>query len=148
MLRGLNTLMQIKRVDIRLDLVQMRLSVLQKKCLPNDKPYDTTSGYWWIATKNGVDIGFAGLVHSSRWSDCCNLIRAGVVPDHRGQGLQKKFIRVRIRQAKALKMNWIVTSTYDNPASANSLIACGFKMFNPSKPWMAKHTSYWRLKLE
>jgi predicted acetyltransferase len=148
MLRELNTLMQIKRVDIRLDLVQMRLSVLQKKCLPNDKPYDTTSGYWWIATKNGVDIGFAGLVHSSRWSDCCNLIRAGVVPDHRGQGLQKKFIRVRIRQAKALKMNWIVTSTYDNPASANSLIACGFKMFNPSKPWMAKHTSYWRLKLE
>ena len=140
--------MQIKRVDIRLDLVQMRLSVLQKKCLPNDKPYDTTSGYWWIATKNGVDIGFAGLVHSSRWSDCCNLIRAGVVPDHRGQGLQKKFIRVRIRQAKALKMNWIVTSTYDNPASANSLIACGFKMFNPSVPWMAKHTSYWRLKLE
>lgn len=140
--------MQIKRVDIRLDSVQMRLSVLQKKCLPNDKPYDTTSGYWWIAAKNGVDIGFAGLVHSSRWSDCCNLVRAGVIPDHRGQGLQKKFIRVRIRQAKALKMNWIVTSTYDNPASANSLIACGFKMFNPSVPWMAKHTSYWRLKLE
>ena len=97
--------MQIKRVDIRLDSVQMRLSVLQKICLPYDKPYDTTAGYWWIAIKNGVDIGFAGLVHSSRWSDCCNLIRAGVVPDHRGFGLQKKFIRVRIRQAKALKMN-------------------------------------------
>jgi len=140
--------MQIKRVDIRLDSVQTRLSVLQKICLPFDKPYDTTSGYWWIAIKNGVDIGFAGLVHSSRWTDCCNLIRAGVVPDHRGQGLQKKFIRVRIRQAKALKMNWIVTSTYDNPASANSLIACGFKMFDPSVPWMTLHTSYWRLKLE
>jgi predicted acetyltransferase len=66
----------------------------------------------------------------------------------RGQGLQKKFIRVRIRQAKALKMNWVITSTFDNPASANSLIACGFKMFNPTKPWMAKNTSYWRLKLE
>jgi predicted acetyltransferase len=126
----------------------MRLSVLQKICLPYDKPYDTTAGYWWIAIKNGVDIGFAGLVYSSRWTDCCNLIRAGVVPDHRGQGLQKKFIRVRIRQAKALKMNWIVTSTYDNPASANSLIACGFKMFDPSVPWMTAHTSYWRLKLE
>jgi GNAT superfamily N-acetyltransferase len=140
--------MQIKRVDIRLDSVQIRLSVLQKMCLPYDKPYDTTSGYWWIAVKNGVDIGFAGLVYSSRWTDCCNLVRAGVVPDHRGQGLQKKFIRVRIRQAKALKMNWIVTSTYDNPASANSLIACGFKMFDPSVPWMTQHTSYWRLKLE
>jgi GNAT superfamily N-acetyltransferase len=140
--------MKIQRVDIRLDSVQTRLSVLQKKCLPYDKPYDTTHGYWWIATSNGVDCGFAGLVYSSRWSDCGYLIRAGVVPNYRGRGLQKKFIRVRIRQAKTLKMNWLITSTYDNPASANSLISCGFKMFNPSQPWMARHTSYWRLKLE
>ena len=140
--------MKIQRVDTRLDSVQTRLSVLQKKCLPFDKPYDTTHGYWWIATQDGVDCAFAGLVCSPWWSDCGYLIRCGVVSDMRGQGLQKKFIRVRIRQAKALKMNWVITSTYDNPASANSLISCGFKMFNPTKPWMAKHTSYWRLKLE
>ena len=140
--------MQIKRVDIRLDSVQMRLSVLQRKCLPFDKPHDTTSGYWWIAIKDGVDCGFAGLVYSSRWSDCGYLVRCGVVADYRGFGLQKKFIRVRIRQAKALGLNWLITSTYDNPASANSLISCGFKMFDPTNPWMTKHTSYWRLKLE
>jgi len=140
--------MKIQRVDTRLDSVQTRLSVLQKKCLPYDKPYDTNHGYWWIATQDGVDCAFAGLICSPWWSDCGYLIRCGVVPDHRGQGLQKKFIRVRIRQAKTLKMNWVITSTYDNPASANSLISCGFKMFNPTKPWMTKHTSYWRLKLE
>ena len=140
--------MKIQRVNTRLDSVQTRLSVLQKKCLPFDKPYDTTHGYWWIATQDGVDCAFAGLISSPWWSDCGYLIRCGVVPDMRGQGLQKKFIRVRVRQAKTLKMNWVVTSTYDNPASANSLISCGFKMFNPTKPWMAKHTSYWRLKLE
>jgi N-acetylglutamate synthase-like GNAT family acetyltransferase len=140
--------MKIQRVDTRLDSVQTRLSVLQKKCLPFDKTYDTNHGYWWIATQDGVDCAFAGLVCSPWWSDCGYLIRCGVVPDMRGQGLQKKFIRVRIRQAKALKMNWVITSTYDNPASANSLISCGFKMFNPTKPWMAKNTSYWRLKLE
>jgi len=140
--------MKIKRVDTRQPAVQTRLSALQKKCLPYDKPYDTNHGYWWIATQDGVDCGFAGLVCSPWWSDCGYLIRCGVVPDCRGQGLQKKFIRVRIRQAKALKMNWVITSTYDNPASANSLISCGFKMFNPTKPWMTKHTSYWRLKLE
>jgi len=140
--------MKIQRVDTRLDSVQTRLSVLQKKCLPYDKAYDTNHGYWWIATQDGVDCAFAGLVSSPWWSDCGYLIRCGVVPDMRGQGLQKKFIRVRVRQAKALKMNWVITSTYDNPASANSLISCGFKMFNPTKPWMAKHTSYWRLKLE
>ena len=140
--------MKIQRVDTRLDSVQTRLSVLQKKCLPYDKPYDTNHGYWWIATQDGVDCAFAGLICSPWWSDCAYLIRCGVVPNCRGQGLQKKFIRVRIRQAKALKMNWVITSTYDNPASANSLISCGFKMFNPTKPWMAKHTSYWRLNLE
>jgi len=140
--------MKIQRVNTRLDSVQTRLSVLQKKCLPFDKPYDTTHGYWWIATQDGVDCAFAGLVCSPWWSDCGYLIRCGVVPDMRGQGLQKKFIRVRIRQAKALKMNWVITSTFDNPASANSLISCGFKMFDPTKPWMAAHTSYWRLKLE
>ena len=140
--------MKIQRVDVRQSSVQTRLSQLQKKCLPYDKSYDTNHGYWWIATKNGVDCGFAGLVYSSRWSDCGYLIRCGVVPDMRGQGLQKKFIRVRIRQAKALGLRWLITSTFDNPASANSLISCGFKMFNPTKPWMAKNTSYWRLKLE
>jgi len=140
--------MKIQRVNTRLDSVQTRLSVLQNKCLPYDKTYDTTHGTWWIATKDGVDIGFAGLICSPWWSDCGYLVRCGVLPNYRGLGLQKKFIRVRIRQAKTLKMNWIVTSTYDNPASANSLISCGFKMFNPSKPWMTKHTSYWRLKLE
>jgi predicted acetyltransferase len=140
--------MKIQRVDTRLDSVQTRLSVLQKKCLPFDKTYDTSHGYWWVAVKDGVDCGFAGLVYSSRWSDCGYLVRCGVVPNYRGLGLQKKFIRVRIRQAKALGLNWLITSTYDNPASANSLIACGFKMFNPTNPWMAKHTSYWRLKLE
>jgi predicted acetyltransferase len=140
--------MKIQRVNTRQPAVQTRLSQLQKKCLPYDKPYDTNHGYWWIATKDGVDIGFAGLIYSPWWSDCAYLIRCGVLPTYRGQGLQKKFIRVRIRQAKALKMNWLVTSTYDNPASANSLISCGFKLFNPTKPWMAKNTLYWRLKLE
>jgi GNAT superfamily N-acetyltransferase len=140
--------MQIKRVNTRSSEIQMKLSVLQKKCLPYDTPYDTNHGYWWIATQDGISCGFAGLVYSSRWSDCGYLVRCGVLSDYRGQGLQKKFIRVRIRQAKALGLKWLITSTYDNPASANSLISCGFKMFNPTNPWMTKHTSYWRLKLE
>jgi hypothetical protein len=41
----------------------------------------------------------------------------------------------------------LVTDTHDNPASANSLIARGFKLFDPTKPWGATGTLYWRLKL-
>jgi hypothetical protein len=28
------------------------------------------------------------------------------------------------------------------------LIACGFKMFEPSQPWGCKDTLYWRKKLQ
>lgn len=140
--------MKIKRVDIRCSKTQSKLSVLQKKCLPFDKPFDTNYGYWWTVT-DALDnhCAFAGLVSSVRWSDCGYLCRAGVLPSHRGHGLQKKLIRVRIRQAKALGWNWLITDTYENPASSNSLIACGFKLFEPSNPWGADKTLYWRLKL-
>jgi GNAT superfamily N-acetyltransferase len=137
----------INRVDIRKAEVQDRLSVLQNICLPYDQPTDTNFGCWWVATKDGQDVGFAGLTRSLSWTDCGYLCRAGVVPDARGQGLQKQLIRVRIRQAKALGWNWLVTDTTDNPASANSLIATGFKIFEPTKPWGFKNTLYWRRKL-
>jgi N-acetylglutamate synthase-like GNAT family acetyltransferase len=137
----------IKRVDTRKESVQERLSALQKICLPHDAPVDTNFGCWWIATSNGRDIGFAGLTRSVSWTDCGYLCRAGVVPNCRGRGLQKKFIRARVRQAKALGWNWLVTDTTDNPASSNSLIACGFKLFKPTKPWGFKHSLYWRRKL-
>ena len=141
--------MKINRVDVRNSRVQDELSELQRICLPNDIPYDTTTGFWWTAADASAGlVGFAGLVFSSRWSDCGYLCRAGVVPSSRGQGLQKKFIRVRIRQAKAVEMKWLVTDTHDNPASSNSLISCGFKLFDPSVAWGGKGTLYWRLKLE
>lgn len=137
----------LKRLDIRKESVQMKLSVLQNICLPFDKPYDTNFGCWWIASEDNRDIGFAGLVRSVSWTDCGYLCRAGVVPSARGQGLQKKFIHVRIRQAKALGWKWVVSDTRLNPASANSLISCGFKMFEPTNPWGCKDTLHWRKKL-
>ena len=141
--------MKINRVDIRQSKNVNRLFTLQKTCLPSDNPYDTTTGFWWAATDaSSRDIAFAGLVYSSRWSDCGYLCRAGVVPSSRGQGIQKKLIRVRIRQAKAVGMKWLITDTYNNPASSNSLISCGFKLFDPSVPWGATGTLYFRLKLE
>ena len=145
-LKHFNALM-IFRANIRKQSTQDRLCALQKVCLPHDRPENTNFGTWWIATENGVDIGFAGLVRSVRWTDCGYLCRAGVIPSHRGRGLQKKFIRVRIRQAKAIGWKWLVSDTRFNPASANSLIACGFKMFEPSQPWGCKNTLYWRKKL-
>jgi GNAT superfamily N-acetyltransferase len=141
--------MKIKRVNLRSLETQITLSALQELCLPYDKPHKTNSGWWWIATSDDNEpIGFAGLVPSTRWSDTGYLCRAGVVPNARGKGLQKNFIRLRARQALTNGYRWLITDTYENPASANSLISVGFKMFEPSVPWGAKGTLYWRLKLK
>jgi GNAT superfamily N-acetyltransferase len=140
--------MNIRRINTKPESNRELLDDIQKACLPYDRPYDTNFGYWWTATDAlGICTGFAGLVHSVRWSDAGYLCRSGVLPACRGQGIQKKLIRARIKKAKQLGMNWLVTDTRDNPASANSLISCGFKMFNPSVPWGFKDTVYWRLNL-
>jgi GNAT superfamily N-acetyltransferase len=139
---------KIHRADLGCLDTQMALTRLQKQCLPYDEPTSTTSGYWWLVhSEDGIPVAFAGLVPSQRWSDCGYLCRAGVLPAHRGQGIQKKLIRVRVRQARALGWNWLITDTHENPASSNSLIARGFKMFDPTKPWGADNALYWRLKL-
>ena len=140
--------MKIKRVDIRCSVIQNTLELLQQKCLPGDTPFDTNYGYWWIVyDAHNLPCAFAGLVPSVRWLDTGYLCRAGVLPSHRGQGVQKRLIRARVRQARALGWNWLITDTYENPASSNSLIATGFKLFEPTKPWGANGTLYWRLKL-
>ena len=113
-----------------------------------DTPYDTQRGHWWIAyTEEGKPIGFAGIVRSISWYNCGYLCRAGVVYGYTGKGLQKRLINVRLRQAKKLNWEWAITDTTNNPASSNSLINQGFKLYEPTKPWAFKHSLYWRKRL-
>ena len=135
-------------VNTRQPEVAQLLVWLQKVCLPSDSVYPTTEGYWHVIySQNGEAVGFGGIVPSTRWSDTMYLCRAGVVPTHQGQGLQKRLIRQRLKVAKKLGMNWVISDTHQNPASANNLIAVGFKMFEPSQPWGLKTALYWKYKI-
>jgi GNAT superfamily N-acetyltransferase len=139
----------IYKVDCRRPEIVSILVHLQKQCLPRDRPYDVSRGHWWIVyTEGGKPIGFAGLVRSNAWVDCGYLCRAGVMREFRGNGLQKRLVKVREQKAKRLNWNWLITDTYRNPASSNSLISCGFKLYEPSVPWSFKYALYWRKKLE
>jgi GNAT superfamily N-acetyltransferase len=121
---------------------------LQKKCLPMDEPYIPTKGHWWVAyTEDGKPVAFAGLVRSKLWYDCGYLCRAGVLDGYTGNGLQTRLIKARERKAASLGWNWLITDTTENPASSNSLINAGFKIYSPSIPWAYKHSIYWRKKL-
>ncbi len=122
---------------------------LQRVCLPADEPYDTARGWWWVAlTADDVPVAFAGLTET--WADrrMGYLCRAGVIPAARGAGLQKRLIRARLQCARRIGMREVVTDTAaGNHASANSLIGCGFKLYEPTTRWAADGALYWRRPL-
>lgn len=139
----------IKKVDLRNPSLKTLICYLQKKILPADTIYKPDRGHWWIAyAEDGKPVGFAGLVRSTTWADTGYLCRAGVMDGYTGHGLQKRLISVRIRKAKELGWNWIITDTTNNPASANSLINAGFKMYMPRKPWGMAKAVYWKYKID
>lgn len=142
-----NAAMQIRQVDTQDPEVVSTLYRLQKLCLPGDRPMEVSDGFWWVAKVNGVECGFAALVPSSRWSDCGYMARAGVLPLYRGRGIQKKLILARVQKARRLGWRWLISDTTDNPASSNSLISCGFKLYKPMNPWSFKSALYWRRQI-
>jgi hypothetical protein len=138
----------VKKVDIRNPSIQSLLLFLQKQILPADQPYEPTRGHWWIAyAENGKPVGFAGLVRSTKWTDTGYLCRAGVMDGFTGNGLQLRMIKARIAQAKRLGWNWCITDTTNNPASANSLINAGFKIYTPANKWSFRNAIYWKYKV-
>lgn len=122
---------------------------LQLACLPVDRPLALDEGGdWWALYFADAPVGFAALRRSYRFADCGYLSRAGILEDHRGQGLQMRLIRVRESQAKRYGWKWLFSDTCGNPPSANNLAKAGFKMFEPVKPWSKnKTTLYWRKKI-
>ena len=138
----------VKKVDTRNPAIQNLLMFLQRQILPADSPYKPDRGHWWVAyAECGKPVAFAGLVRSLKWSDTGYLCRAGVMDGFTGHGLQKRLILARIKQARKLGWNWLVTDTTNNPASANSLINAGFKIYRPGQLWSWKHSIYWKYKV-
>lgn len=133
----------------RVDGVEHRgaLDVLQHLALPCDKPADTRRGFWWVAEVRGEPAAFAGMYPSAQWGDAFYLCRAGVLPEFRGQGLQKRLIRARAEFARRAGARWLITDTTANPPSVNSLVCCGFRLYEPARPWANNRALYWRKAL-
>lgn len=139
----------VREVDTAEDDVVETIERLHRITLPDDDIPDLLRGYWWLVFNGvGQPIGYAGLYPSYRYSNAGYLIRSGVAAKHRGNGLQKRMIRVREAKARRLGLDWLFSDTCENPASANSLATCGFRMFEPRVPWHRdKLAIYWRKKL-
>lgn len=107
---------------------------------------------WWIAfevLEGGIlePVGCGGMLHSAIEENTFYLNRSYVDKEHRGHGLQRSLIKARVARARELGGVYATSDTYDNPHSANNLIACGFRAYNPESRWRAPATMYWRLAL-
>ena len=135
---------RIKRVMEMSQTTEQAIRFLQKECLPLDTVLSPKNGWWWMAYFDGRLAGFAAMLQSSKTPQAAYLARAGTLEAFRGRGLQKKLIRERLKFAKDLGLTQAITDTTDNVASANALIATGFRMFEPDDPWGSPNTLYWR----
>lgn len=123
---------------------------LQRAILPECTPL-TPDGpdTWWLVFMDDAPVGFAAIRPSVQTPLAGYLSRAGVLPAHEGNRLQRRLIRAREAFARRQGWQWLVTDCLnENPKSGNNLIACGFRMFWPKKPWASEPVAvYWRKQI-
>jgi GNAT superfamily N-acetyltransferase len=138
----------IRQVDTSDPKILKVIKGLHRQCLPMDEYPDFSIGHWWLVyDRLKAPIAFAGLTPSNRWANCGYLCRSGVLSFYRGQGLQKRLIRARVIKGRQLGYEYVFSDVNDNAPSANNLVDCGFRFYDPNSPYGDDKTLYLRMKL-
>lgn len=126
-----------------------RIRQVQLLTLPYDQPLTLLpTDAAWLALDGERVVGFGVLRPVRSDPGYGYLARAGVIPEYRGQGLQRRLIRARERGARKMGMTTLVTDTSRaNLASSNSLIREGYKLYNPARKWAFSDGNYWLKRL-
>jgi GNAT superfamily N-acetyltransferase len=132
---------RIKEVDGQRQA--LTLSQLQRETFIVAEHIPTNKGFWWLAIDGCLPVGFVCIEHIDEWQYTGYLSRVGVLPSHRGHGLQKRLMQACERKARQLGWARIISSTYNNPNSANNFIRCGYRCYQPEWCWGADGTVYW-----
>lgn len=120
-----------------------RLEWLHLHCFPSDQMPDWSIGSWWITWDENRPVAFIGVEEVASYPKCLYISRVGVVASKRGQGLQSFLMNKVVKGAKLTGYTTVISTTYENPASANNFIRCKFKTYTPQSAWGAPGTIYW-----
>ena len=130
-------------------------------CFPGDERIEIGDDSWWVAVDpSGSHVGYAG---AQAWqgterggvkTEALFIVRTGVIPSARGNGLQRRFIRAIVAHGKRLGVDEIWSYTaHSNTARMNGLIRSGFATWLPHtwggwwRPWRPDGENgwvYWR----
>ena len=99
---------------------------------------------YWVATNEEHEyVGFSSIrdLHTDRtdpeWGQTAYLSRTGVLPSSRRRGLQRRFIRVRLRWARSRGYRRVVTyCSWGNIGSIRALVREGFLPYDPEFHWV------------
>jgi GNAT superfamily N-acetyltransferase len=131
----------IIRVDGRLH--RMDLYDMQEVCFPGEDQWLVDEGDWWLVLEDEEEpVGFACLTEGYKHPDIGYLALAGVMPEARGHGLQRRLIAVREQRARELGRKRLLTYTRQNPHSTMNLIRCGFEIYQTQHTDWAEQRQY------
>jgi GNAT superfamily N-acetyltransferase len=116
------------------------LRKLHAETFPSDAEPDFSHGRWWVAHLDGAPVAFVGAEPVD--DDHVYLSRVGVLEGHRGHGLQRHLMLIA-EAAYSDSHTTMVSTTYDNPPSANNFIRLGYMTYEPATRWGAEGTCYW-----
>ena len=144
---------QIKQAKTRLDFDAITTLHLDSYSGGIKEIPDLDKGKWWLVWDRGKPIAFAGIYLSHNYLRTAYLCRVAVKYSYRGQGLQKKLLHVRERWARVNGIDWLITETWaNNFPSSNSLINCGYKLWQPKYGWRMQEDGikplYWKKLLQ
>lgn len=118
------------------------LSALHTLTFPNDvMPRWRTDGAAWIVHDGEDPVAF---LYAEPCSDgSWYFSRVGVMPVARGRGLQGELMARFEAWAKANKVPTLISTTYENPPSANNFVRRRWLTYAPAFPWGCAGTVYW-----
>lgn len=119
------------------------LATLHYRLFPTISIPTFDNGKWWVAWVNGNPVGFAHVCPSMWYPNAGYFARVGVMPGHRGNGLQRRFMKKIENHARKQGWEAIYSDTRKVPHSAANMERMGYKRFTPETPWGYKKTTYW-----
>lgn len=96
---------------------------------------------WWVIMSGNRIVAYCGCLYSE---GVCIFVRAWVHAEYRGQGIQRRMIKIRIKAARRACETVITYTTADNYPSANNLIKCGFLLYHPAYNYAGTEMIYFR----
>jgi GNAT superfamily N-acetyltransferase len=134
--------LRIRRVSV--EAAVPVLAALHTLTFPVDEaPAWQPSGASWVAYSGPDPVAFlyAEALSPTLWY----FSRVGVLPSMRGKGLQARLMD---HLERACRGTMLVSTTYENPASANRFVARRWKTYIPVHRWGAAGTIYWYKDLQ